>query len=159
MSFPQGIFFFIHRHSICRSRRAALPFAKGSAVVREEQRGRSRTANKNDKQKQENALYKDRKWVAVSVHIRRVLLYNYTWTNLQGIYSSRVMQGQPEDNPGCPCLFIGIQSVVDDKDSRTTYSVTSVLMPLLPSFCVSFFFLCHRTNNSFNFNKFFIIYF
>jgi len=30
---------------ICRSRRAALPFAKGSAVVREEQRGRSRTAN------------------------------------------------------------------------------------------------------------------
>ena len=30
---------------ICCSRRAALPFAKGSAVVREEQRGRSRTAN------------------------------------------------------------------------------------------------------------------
>jgi len=30
---------------ICCSRRAALPFAKSSAVVREEQRGRSRTAN------------------------------------------------------------------------------------------------------------------
>ena len=30
---------------ICCSRRAALLFAKGSAVVREEQRGRSRTVN------------------------------------------------------------------------------------------------------------------
>jgi len=103
MSVLKGISLFIHRHSICRSRRAALPFAKSSGVVREEQRGRSRTANKNDKQKQENALYEDRKWVAVSVHIRRVLLYNFTWTNLQSIYSCQVMQGQPEDNPGCPC--------------------------------------------------------
>ena len=32
---------------ICCSRKATLPFAKGSAVVREEQRGRSRTVNKS----------------------------------------------------------------------------------------------------------------
>ena len=30
------------------------------------------------------------------------------------------MQGQPEDNLGCPCLLEDIQCVTVDKDSRTT---------------------------------------
>ncbi|MBR4042219.1 MAG: hypothetical protein IKJ09_07925, partial [Bacteroidaceae bacterium] len=43
--FLTSVSLFLLVDFICCSRRAALPFAKGSAVVREEQRGRSRTAN------------------------------------------------------------------------------------------------------------------
>ena len=48
-----------HRHPlqskvICRSRTTALPFANDRAALREQPRCSSRTANKNDKQKQRN---------------------------------------------------------------------------------------------------------
>ena len=44
---------FANRKVICRSRTATWSFAKSNVAVREEQRGRSRTVNKNDKPKQE----------------------------------------------------------------------------------------------------------
>ena len=45
-------------------------------------------------------------------------------------------EGHPEDNLGCPCLFVGIQYVVSDKDSRTTCLGTPVL--LTESKCMAF---------------------
>ncbi len=50
--------FAVREEQRCCSRRAARSFAKSNAVVREEQRGRSRTVNKNDKPKQGKRIMK-----------------------------------------------------------------------------------------------------
>ena len=56
----------------------------------------------------------------------------------------KLKQGQPEDNLGCPCLFIGIQCVVYDKDSRTT-SLGTLLFYLIVRLLI---ILCNQINQS-----------
>ncbi len=101
---------------ICCSRKATLPFAKGSAVVREEQRGRSRTVNKSSVHKQgKRIVVPSESAIDFSKRIqysrRRLKQKTCGHKNIRDISAcsvcfairkSAVQGGQLGDNQGCP---------------------------------------------------------
>ena len=70
------------------------------------------------------------KWLFTSSH---GLLYKLAWIFVHYVIFFFSHQGQSEDNPGCPCLTIGIQCFMPRKDSRATHSATLVyILPTHP---------------------------